>query len=227
MVKIVTIHQPNYIPWLGFFAKIKAADTFVILDTVEYTKNSVINRNKIRIREGDCFLTIPIEKKYHSGRIIDVRLPADDKWKRNHWSTIEANYGKADFFGEYKDDLKAIYEKEYGFLWQINEELIRYLLDKLGVEREIVKASELSLDPELRKTSLLVEILKKVGGDKYLSGPSGRDYLEMDKFKEEKIEVEFFSFRHPEYKQRYPGFVPNLSAIDLLLNVGEGSGDLI
>lgn len=227
MAKTVTIHQPNYIPWLGFFGKIKAADTFVILDTVEYTKNSVINRNKIRIREGEVYLTIPIEKIYHSSKIIDVKLPKDNRWKKNHYSTIECNYCKADHFQEYKDDIKAIYEKDYEYLWQINEEFIRYLMKKLGIEKEIIKASNLNIDPTLKKTDLLIDILKKTNATKYLSGPSGKDYLEVDKFQKENIELEYYTFKHPQYKQRYPGFIPNLSTIDLLLNMGEEGGKLI
>jgi len=227
MTKIVTIHQPNYIPWAGFYSKVKKADTYVILDTVEYTKNSVINRNRIRIKDGECYLTIPIEKKYHSARIMDVCLPQDTKWKSNHWATIECNYSKAEFFQEHAAKFKKFYEKDYEFLWQINTEIADYEMECFGIHPEIVKASELDLDPALRKTDLLIEILKKTGAEKYLSGPSGRNYLEEEKFASAGIELEYFEYKHPEYKQRYPGFVPNLSAIDLLFNVGEKSKEFI
>lgn len=227
MTKIVTIHQPNYIPWMGFFGKVNKSDIFVILDSVEYTKNSVINRNKVRIKDGWCYLTIPIEKKYHESRIVDVKLPLDDKWRKNHWATIESNYNKTDYFHTYKDFLKRLYEKKCDFLWQINEEAIIYLMKCFNIDVEIIKASELELNPELKKTDLLISILKSVEGDRYISGPSGKNYLEIEKFKQGDIELEFFEFKHPEYKQRYPGFVPNLSAIDLLFNMGEKSSELI
>jgi hypothetical protein len=223
----VTIHQPNYLPWIGFFSKLKKADTFVLLDTVEYTKNSVINRNKIRIKDGWCYLTIPIEKAYHDSRIIDVALPKDDRWKKNHWSTIEANYGKTLWFKGHTAFFKEVYEKDYRFLWEINEDVIRYIMDCFGIKTKILKASELSIDPSLRKTDLILDILKKTGAKTYLSGPSGREYLEQDRFADEKILLEFFEYKHPQYNQRYAGFVPNLSAIDLLFNMGGDAKEMI
>jgi hypothetical protein len=227
MPKVVTIHQPNYLPWLGFFAKAKRSDVFVILDTVEYSKNSVINRNKIRIKDGWCYLTIPVEKKYHEALIKDVALPSDGKWQKNHWATIEANYGKAEFFTSHRDFFKGTYEKDYRFLHEINTDIIKYLMECFRIHPQLVKASELGIDPSLKKTDLLLDILKKTGASKYLSGPSGKDYLEEGKFEKEGVSLEYFSYPHPEYKQRYQGFVPNLSAIDLLFNLGEKSAELL
>ncbi|MCZ7403007.1 MAG: WbqC family protein [Candidatus Methanoperedens sp.] len=227
MDKIVTIHQPNYLPWLGFFSKIKQANCFVILDIVKYSKNSVINRNKIRTKEGGCYLTIPINKEYYSSRICDVILPKENNWQRNHWKTIEANYNNSDYFDSYKDFFKLIYAKEYDYLWQVNENIINYLLNCFGIEIEVVKASELDIDSNLHASDLLVSILKHVNASTYLSGPSGLNYLESTKFKNNNINLNYFNFHHPIYKQRYNGFEPNLAGIDLLFNLGEKSKELI
>jgi hypothetical protein len=199
----------------------------VLLDTVQYTKNSVINRNKIRVKEGECYLTIPIERKYHQSRIIDVRLPEDKKWMKKHEQTIERNYVKSPFFKDYQEFFQTLYEKDYEFLWQINEEIIRYLLEKFNINLEIVKSSDLGIDPQLKKTDMIIDILRKIDAKSYLSGPSGKDYLEENRFKEADIELQYFEFKHPVYPQRYPGFVPKLSSIDLLFNTGRQAGNLI
>lgn len=226
-MKIITIHQPNYIPWLGFFAKIKKADYFVILDTVKYSKNSVINRNKIRTKYGSSYLTIPIGKKYHSSTIHDVKLPERNDWKEDHWKTIETNYKNSEFFSSYEYSLKKIYSKDYEYMWQINEELIIYLLNCFDIKTEIIKASELDINYNLHKTDLLISIVKLVNASTYLSGPSGKNYLEREKFIKEQIQLDFFRYDHPVYKQRFKGFIPNLSAIDILFNLGEKSKELI
>jgi len=227
MNKVVTIHQPNYLPWLGFFSKVKKSECFVILDNVEYTKNCVINRNRIRTMRGWCYLTIPIEKKYYNSGICDVKLPEDNRWQKNHWKSIEANYSKAEYFNSYRDFFYGLYRENLDFLWQINEKIIIYLMDCFGINVEIVKASSLDINPKLRKTDLLIEVLKNVGAETYISGPSGRGYLEPKEFRDSHIYFEFFEFTHPVYKQRYPRFEPGMAAIDLLFNLGEKSKGLI
>lgn len=227
MMNTVTIHQPNYLPWLGFFHKIAHSDCFVILDNVEYTKNSVINRNKIRIKDGWTYLTIPIEKKYHNSRIIDVELQDDNSWQVSHLKSLEANYIKADYFHSYADFFENLYKKKFNYLWEINEKIILYLLDCFDIDIEIKKASELDLNPDLKKTHLLVDIVKKVDAKTYLSGNGGNKYLDIDIFAKNGIELKINEFKHPVYKQRYVGFEPNMSAIDLLFNVGDKSKTMI
>ena len=227
MGNVVTIHQPNYLPWLGFFSKIAHSDCYVILDTVKYTKNGVINRNKIRTKDEWCYLTIPIEKKFHNSNICDVILPENNAWQKNHWKTIEVNYKKADYFDSYSDFFKKIYTKKFDRLSQINEEIIIYLLECLDITVDILKTSELTIDKSLKKTDLLIDIVNNVGGESYLSGISGKEYLDIDEFARNKIELNFFEFRHPIYRQRYQGFVPNMSVIDLIFNEGEKSKEIL
>jgi hypothetical protein len=226
-MKTVTIHQPNYLPWLGYFHKISHSDCFVILDNVEYSKNSVINRNKIRIKDGWAYLTIPIEKKYHNSRIVDVELQDDYSWQNSHFNTLEANYKKADYFYCHADFFRKLFNAKYRYLWEINEKIILYLLDCFDINVEIKKSSELNLDFDLKKTGLILDILKEVEANKYLSGPSGKRYLEPDLFIVNDIKLEYTNFKHPIYKQRYQGFVSDLSAVDLLFNIGDKSKDLI
>ena len=222
----ISIHQPNYLPWIGFFSKIKNSDFFVILDDVEYSKNSVINRNKIRTKDSWCYVTIPLEKKYQSSLINEVNLPADRKWQKKHWISIESNYKKADFFDSYCDFFKNLYKQNYDYLWEINEKIIYYLLEQFNIDIEIQKSSEIEKYPELQGSKLLAAICNTYsdyGEITYLSGQGGKNYMDLNDFKNFGINVEFLEFNHPMYKQRYEGFVPYMSAIDLLFNMGEES----
>jgi len=226
-MKTVTMHQPNYLPWLGLFSRIAHSDCFILVGDVQYTTNSVINRNKIRTKTGWIYLTIPVGRKVNDLKIYEVTLPKDRKWMENHWKAIKQNYIKADFFDDYKDFFEKLYQEDFEYLWQINMEIISYLLRCFEIDVEVITTSEMSLDHELQNTDLLITILKNVGADVYLSGPSGRNYLDYEKFSQNNIDLRFFKFQHPVYKQTCPGFEPAMSAIDLLFNVGPQAGEII
>jgi len=218
----VTIHQVNYIPWLGFFDKIKKADTFVLFDTVDYEKNSIQNRNKIRTMDGWTYLTIPIPRKYYRSPFHEVMLPDDNRWMSNHWKSIEMNYTKAGYFESYKNFFKKIYNTNFERLSDLNEKIIRYLIKEFGISVDILKTTEMSIDTSLRKTDLLLDILRKANATAYLSGKSGKEYLEREKFTD--IKLEFHGFSHPVYRQVFEPFTPGMSAIDILFNEGEKAG---
>jgi hypothetical protein len=225
--KTVTMHQPNYLPWIGLFSKISQTDCFVIMDNFQYTKNGVTHRNKVRTNVGSHYLTIPIEKKFTRSIIKDVELPSDRKWQELHWMTIYHEYLKSDFFSGHADFFKELYFKNFFYLWQINMEIIRYLLKCFEINVEIITASELNLPEDLKHTDMIVGVMKKIGATTYLSGPSGKGYLEMEKFPQNGMICKFAKFEHPVYKQRYAGFEPNLAAIDLLFNTGPNSGEIV
>jgi len=226
MGKTVAIHQPNYLPWIGYFQKMSLADIFVILDTVQFSKDSYTQRTKIRAKDGWFWLTIPVEKKYYFKSINEVYLPRDSKWMKKHKMAIISNYAKSIFF-----DKKFIDEyycnNEFIKLQEFNEYGIFYLKDKFGVESKVIRASELGLDKNLKSTELLIEIVKRVGGDVYISGMGGKKYIEEEKFEKEGIKIRYFEFKPFEYPQRWEGFEPYMSAIDLLFNVGEEAREMI
>lgn len=227
MLKTVTIHQPNYLPWIGFFSKVCQADLHVILDFAKMGNRSMTNRNRIRTPDGWSYLTIPLGKHASYSRICDILLPADNPWRKEHWKSIHTHYAKTPFFKQYKDFFEGLYERDFPNLSSMNEEIIQYLLKCFGLNIKTVRTSELGIDRNLQKTDLLISCLKSVQAEAYLSGPSGRNYLEFDKFKQNGIALEFCNFQHPVYLQRYPGFEPNMSAIDLLFNLGPESGEII
>ena len=218
----ITIHQPNYLPYLGFFDKMKQSDIFVIYDDAQFNKEDFQHRNRIRIYHGWKYLTVPVEKKHIPIRKVRIRNELTVKgttWQESHLKEIRDNYNATSYYAPYEDRLEAIYRDKYDKLIDLNMNLINFLKDAFGIKTKIILASELSFAS--RSTERLVDITEALGGDVYLSGTAGRDYLEISLFESRGISVEFQDFIHPVYKQRYDGFIPNMSAIDALFNVGK------
>lgn len=214
----VAIHQPNYLPYLGFFEKTKQADVLVLLNTVQYPNGSVTNRMKIKTKESTMWLTIPIEKKHYSKPITEIPLPENDnKWQKKHKYALIANYGRCTYFD--RPFIDQYYSTPYKSLEEFNEAGIEYLIDKLKLKIEIVKANALRIDKSFKATDLLINIIKKIGGDTYISGAGGKKYIEEKKFEANNINVEYALFTPEAYPQRWYGFVPYLSAIDYVFNV--------
>jgi hypothetical protein len=221
----VAIHQPNYLPWAGYFKKMAMADIFVILDTVQFSKDSYTQRTKIRTKDGWLWLTIPIEKEFNFKPIHEVRLPGDGKWLKKHWTSIMANYSKSEFYdGGF---IEGLYGGAYHTLQELNEAGIFYLKEKLGIKTGVIRASSLGLDTSLHSTDLVVDIVKKAGGDIYISGTGGDNYQDVSKFEKAHIAIEYARFQPVEYSQRWNGFEPYMSAIDLLFNTGKEGLNMI
>ena len=219
---IITIHQPNYLPYLGFFDKMKQSDTFVIYDDAQFNKEDFQHRNKIRIYHGWKWLTVPVEKKHIPIRKVRIRNELTVKgitWQESHLKEIRDNYNATSYYALYENHLEAIYTDKYDKLIDLNMNLINFLKNAFNIKTKIIFASELGFRSQ--STERLVDITEALGGDVYLSGPAGRDYLDVSLFDSRGISVEFQDFKHPVYKQRYDGFIPNMSAIDALFNVGK------
>ena len=210
----ITIHQPEHMPWLGFFHKINMADTYVILDSVQFSKNYFQNRNKIRTANGWCWLTVPVKNK--SGqRINEVRIDNSNKrWKKKYWDSIFYSYKKARFFNEYSKDIKTILERDYSYISELNIELIKKILEFLNININVIKSSDLKVKG--KSTELLLKICQGLGADTYVSGISGKEYLNTDSFKNNGINVVFQEFHHPIYKQLHEPFMTDMSIIDAL-----------
>ena len=225
--KKVTIHQPNYIPWIGLFSKVSLADCLIIYDTAQYEKNGVINRNKIRTDKGFAYLTVPVGTHHTDTKISEVTLPQNEDWKREHWRKLHFNYAKAPFFKDHAYFFEELFQNNFLYLSELNERILLYLLSCFKISVEVIRTSQLQVAPSLRKTDLMLAYLKKAGAESYISGPNGRNYLETGKFPRNNITLKFFKFQHPVYPQQYPGFEPNMSALDLLFNVGPASADIV
>lgn len=217
----ITIHQPEHLPWLGFFHKICRADQIVLLDNVQFSKNSFQNRNRIIGSDGPMWLAVPILIKGHTSKIInEMEIVSQSTWKKKYIRTIEQVYGRHPHFHLLSEGLIPLIEQDWELLVDLNVAIIQWFLKWLGHEKPIHFAS--SLDVSGSKTELLLQICRDLKATSYLSGPSGRDYLKEDLFQEAGIDVTYHEFGHPVYPQLgNKDFVSHLSAIDLMANLGE------
>lgn len=220
---IVAIHQPNYLPYLGFFDKMKKSDIFVIYDDAQFSKGDFHHRNKIRIHNGWKWLTVPVEKKHIPINEIKIRgeltTTRGISWSDSHLKIIADNYKNAHFYAAYEKEIIKIYEKEYDRLVDLNMNIIKFLMRSFGIETKIVFSSDFGFSSG--SSERLLEIVEALDGDVYLSGSSGINYLEASLFEDKGIKVEYQNFIHPVYEQRFGGFVPNMAAIDALFNIGK------
>jgi len=216
---IIAIHQPNYLPYYGYFHKIQKSDLFVFLDNVPYTKNSYINRNRIKTAQRWSWLTVPIESKDVLKRAIrKVKISNVTNWQKKHWKSLKYNYRKAKHFDEYKDFFKEVYGKKWVYLADLNEYLIKKVCSFLEIECNFLDASE--LDVSGSKTDLLINICETVGADTYLSGQGGKGYLEEEKFRLCDINLRYQEPKQPKYTQLFGDFTPYLSIVDMLFCEG-------
>lgn len=224
---IVTIHQPEYLPYLGFFDRIEKADIFVILDDVQYQKGGFINRNKIKTSQGWQWLTVPIKEKESLRKIFQVEIDNQIAWEKNHWKAIFYNYQRAPYFKKYANFFQKVFQKKWKKIVNLDVYLIKQLLSILGIRTKLYKSSQLNVQG--KGTARLVNLCQKLKAYTYLSGPGGKRYLDLTQFEEKKIKVIFQDFSHPVYPQRFEkiGFIPNLSIVDLLFNCGPKSLDII
>lgn len=214
---IVTIHQPNFLPWLGFFDKVARADLLIVLDNVAFERRGFQNRVRLKSPSGPRWLTAPVVSAGHYGeRIDEVRLDGGLAWARRHLLTLETWYRGAPGYAEHAPLLGDLYAGRPERLVDFSVPAIARLAAALGVSTPTVRASDLG--GEGRRSALLCDLAVRAGGTVYLSGPSGRDYLDESVFAARGVEVRYHDFRAFAYPQKFGAFQPALSALDYLLN---------
>lgn len=221
MSKTVVIHQPDFIPYLGFFHRFLSADLYLVLDHVQFvngTSQAWTHRDKIKTPGGAQWLSVSVQKVPRDTPINQVTLSDAVDWRAANLRLLEANYRLAPFYGEIMPSLRRLYAEPARRLVDFNLSSIRMLMSLLDVERPMILSSALS--PRGARNELLVDLLQKVAADKYLSGVGARDYMEESMFSANGIKVIWQNFRHPVYPQQFGSFEPNLSAIDMLFNCG-------
>ncbi len=218
---IVSIHQPQYLPWLGYIHKMDQADAFVFLDTVHFKKNEWQNRNRIKTASGPQWLTVPVIHSFGQA-IEEVRINDTVRWQKKQSQALVTNYGKAGYFEEISGLLSSIWEREWVGLSELNVFAARTIAGYLGVNTELFLASEMGELPD-HPDERLIGIVKLLGTTTYIAGAGGRSYMEMERYEKRGVEVVFQEFNHPVYPQLFGDFVPNLSVVDLLFNCGPES----
>jgi hypothetical protein len=222
---MIAIHQPQFMPWLGYFDKMDRCDIFVLLDNVQFKKNEYQNRNKIKTSQGWEWFTIPVKYRYPQ-KINEVMIENSFNWRKKHLHALETNYGKSPYFERYIDRFNRFYQQEWQSLSQVNIASVRLLKELIGIDTKMIIASEmegLSDEPNQR----LIDICKRLGSDTYLAGSQGKEYMEIDSFNEAHIHIVFQEFKHPVYSQLFGKFEYFMSAIDLVFNSGNESLEII
>ena len=223
----VSIHQPNFIPWLGYFYKIAKSDVFVLLDDVQYTKNGFTNRNRIKTPQGELWLSLPIKQSGNFGQTInDCIIQQKEIAVKKNLNSIKLNYGKAKYFHQYFEQLCSLMNTDTESLAELNILLIQWVCECLDINTKIVRSSLLNLSGN-ESTERLIEICSKLNGKIYLSGKGGFNYQDETLFEREKITLERSSFAPPVYHQLWGDFIGGLSIMDTLLNCGPDTKKLI
>jgi len=220
MKRTITIHQPDFLPWLGFFDRWKQSDLLIILDDVQFLRRGWHHRDRIKTRDGLAWLTIPVQKKGNFEQMINqVKIDNQSDWQRRHLATIRHVYRKAPFFESIFESLHDAYLGKTELLVSFNLRLLEIAAELLGIDTPYILASRYNVSG--RKSERLIHLIQQEGGTDYLTGTGSKNYLDVGLFSRAGIRVIWQDFPHPIYPQLYGGFVPNLSVIDFMMNCGK------
>jgi hypothetical protein len=219
-VTTISILQPGYLPWLGFFEQMDAADVFVLYDDVQFDKHGWRNRNRIKCSQGLQWLTVPV-RQHGKPRIADVEIDSTKQWARKHIMSIRQCYAGAPHLEPYATELERVMTGPWRLLADLDAAVIALLAGWLDVDTRVVRSSELPVAGD--RNERLVALCRHFGGERYRSGEAARAYLDVELFEREGIEVEWQNLEHPVYPQLHGEFVSHLSALDLILNCGDES----
>ncbi len=224
---IAAVTQPEHLPWLGWFDKARQADVLVLLDNVQFKKRYFENRNRIRSSNGPVWLTVPVLTRGRSTQTIrQVEIDPTADWAPGQWKAIRLSYARAPHFERYASFLDEIYlGRSWRRLSELNETFIRWGLERFGYRPKVLRASELGIQE--RASALLASICEEVGADCYLSGISGKDYLDESEFSRRGVCVRYQEFHHPVYEQIHGEFEPCMSFLDLLFNEGPRAAEIM
>lgn len=230
---ILGAHQPNLMPWLGFFDKVLRSDVFVLVDHVQFERQNYQNRTRIKTRAGASWLAVPVHQRSRSERIFEktINTAPDGRitWSEKLLRTVHHAYGRAPHYERYRGKLEDLFDHPFTHLVDLNEALIRWLMAELEITTPLVRSSDLE-GIAGQKSEMILSLCRAVKADGYLSGAGGSlEYLDRGAFARAGIEVTWQTFEHPTYAQVSPPaeFIPRLSALDLMFNHGPASAQIL
>ena len=223
----LAIMQPTYLPWIGYFGLIDKVNTFIILDSVQFSKRSWQQRNQIKTANGAMFLTVPVSSKGKRGQLINqVEIDITRNYHRAHIASLANNYRKSPYFSEYSPELFSLLEKNHVNLSELTSELIVWFCKALGITTSIKYSNK--MENKGTKADLLAMLCQQLDVAEYVSALGSREYLEESGiFNKLGIPIKYNEYDHPEYSQLFGEFIPYMSIIDLLFNVGPESLSVI
>jgi hypothetical protein len=215
---VLVAHQPAYLPWGGYFARLLDVSRLVVLDHVQFSERGFQHRNRIlRPGGGAQWLTVPVRRRF--GQPLDEVVLAEQPWARRHWRTLLQNYGGTPFWDLYADPIAEIYGRPWTHLVDLDLALIRFVLDALDLSVELVRSS--AIGPAGSRTAMLIDLCRRTGAETLRSGTGATGYLNAADLDVAGISVEVATVTAPPYRQVGGGpFTSNLSVLDLLLHHG-------
>ncbi len=223
----LTIHQPEHLPWAGLLNKISQVDCYVILDNVQFRKNYFQNRNKVCGNDELVWATLPLRKYTHSALINEILINKTDKLYQKWFRVISTCYSSFPFYSEIFPKIEECFNTKNDKLVDVNIEIIKFMLEYLDIKTCLIKSSDLQLSESHDATDVNLNICKCLNATQYLSGPSGKDYLDKRRFDRFGIEVQFHEFKPRSYSHPRNHFEPTISFIDAMMLYGPQSRDLI
>lgn len=220
----LAVLQPGYLPWLGFFDQMIRADVFVLYDDVQYDKNGWRNRNRVKSQTGPLWLTVPVKNRFGQS-IVDVSVDNSRSWASKQLTTITQLYKGAPYLERYLPEIESILKRDWDKLVDLDIAFIELMARWLHIETPILRSSQLGVGGD--RNQRLVNLCLHFGVSKYYTGAAASCYLEEPLFAKEGISVIWQNYIHPKYEQRFGDFVPYLSTLDLILNCGDKSRDIL
>jgi len=219
---IASIHQPQYLPWLGYLDKIDQADVFILLDTVQFKKGEWQNRNRFKTAQGPSWITVPVVHDFGQS-LSEVAIdPRQGSWSRKHQQALRTHYGSTPHFAGVAERLDQVWDQSWERLAPLNRATVEAFMEILGIDTPLLWASNLEPAPD-HPDERLISLCRQAGADIYLAGSAGPEYMEMELWRDSGIEVTIHEFTHPVYTQPFGEFMPAMSAVDLLCNCGPDS----
>ena len=222
-MKTVAIMQATYLPWVGYFGMMDAVDEFVLLDSVQFSRRSWQQRNRIKSPTGEVMLTVPVVRKGRRDQLIrEVLLSPSGESLMSHLRSIQRCYRRAPYFEKYYAEISSLYSRSWTHLSQLNEALIRALRQWLGISTALLRSSDLPVCG--KQAHLMLAICRACRATVYFAAEGSREYLTASGcFSGTEVELRYFEYKPVLYKQLYGEFIPYLSALDLLFNAGPDS----
>ncbi len=222
-----------YLPWIGFFEQIASVDHFVLMDDVQYTRRDWRNRNRIKTANGVIWLTVPVRHPGLNALINEVEIDYQRDWVRRHLRSIEVSYQRRPYFQPLFDEIGEILRQRHARLVDLNRQLICLLMKHLDIHTPLSYSSAIPRDdardcrdPDSRNGRIL-EICRHVGASVLYDGKKAADFIDLPRFRRAGVEVVFQDYQPRPYPQAFGEFVPSLSAIDLIMNVGGEAGAIM
>lgn len=223
----IVISQPMFFPWVGMFEQIRLADVYVHYDDVQFSKGSLVNRIQVKTPDGFKWLTVPLDNLRLGQQIKEVKLETRRDWRRQHLDFLAQVYAPAPYKDEMLDLVKSVYSKEAATIAEVAIASIQEVCAYFDFERpgKFLLSSTLGIPG--RGSQRVLDIVKQLGGDIYITGHGARSYLEHEKFEAEGVRVEYIDYRKTPYPQLYGEFNPYVSILDLIANMGARGRDVI